>query len=113
MGSGEVKPKKGKVSAIRNFKRPITKKDVRLFLGMCGYYRVFIKQFSTIAMPLTNLTKKSMPNKVKGDSKYKKATSMLKSLLTQAPILSTPDWTKPFILQTDASAFRLGYVLSD
>ena len=37
---------------------------------------------------------------------------MLKSLLTQAPILSTPDWSKPFILQTDASAVGLGYVLS-
>ena len=102
----------GKVSAIRNFNRPITKYDMRSFLGMCEYYQKFIKQFSTMATPLTELTRKSMPNKVKWDSKCEKATSMLKSLLTQAPILSTPDWTKPFILQTDASAFGLGYVLS-
>ena len=63
-------------------------------------------------MLLTELTQKSMPSKVKWDSKCEKATSMLKSLLSQAPILSTPDWTKPFILQSDASAFGLEYVLS-
>ena len=69
-------------------------------------------QFLTIAMPLTELTQKSMPNNVKWDSNCEKATSMLTSLLTQARILSTPDWTKPLILQTDASAFGLGYVLT-
>ena len=53
-----------------------------------------------------------MPIKVKWDSKCEKATSMWKSPLTQAHILSTLDWTRPFILQTDASAFGLGYVLS-
>ena len=54
-----------KALAIKNFKRPITKKDMRSFLGMCEYYQKFIEQFSTIAMPLTELTQKSMPNKVK------------------------------------------------
>ena len=53
-----------------------------------------------------------MPNKVKWDSRCEKAFSMLKNLLTQAPILSTLDWSKPFILQTDASAVGLGYILS-
>ena len=47
-----------KASAIRNFKRSIMKKDVRSFLGMCECYQKFIEQFSTIAMPLTELTRK-------------------------------------------------------
>ena len=47
VGSGTVKPMQGKVSAIREFGRPKTKREVRSFLGMCGYYRKFINNFST------------------------------------------------------------------
>ena len=64
MGSGEVKPMEGKVSAIRNFKRPIMKKDVRSFLVMCGYYLKLIKVISTVANPLTSLTRKYLENKM-------------------------------------------------
>ena len=53
-----------------------------------------------------------MPKQVKWNEKCGKAFIELKEVLTRAPILVTPDWTKPFILQTDASAFGLGYVLS-
>ena len=53
-----------------------------------------------------------MPKQVKWNEKCDKAFIELKEVLTRAPILVTPDWTKPFILQTDASAFGLGYVLS-
>ena len=76
----------GTINAVKEFQQPQSKKDVRAFLGLCGYYRKFIKQFSTIATTLTELTRKSMTNKVKWDSRYEKAFSMLKSLLTQAPI---------------------------
>ena len=47
VGSGTVKPMQGKVSAIREFGRPKTKREVRSFLGMCGYYQKFINNFST------------------------------------------------------------------
>ena len=68
VGGGTIKPMECKVIAVKEFQQQRSKKDVRAFLGLCGYYRKFIKQFSTIAMPLTELTQKSMPNKVKWDS---------------------------------------------
>ena len=93
------------------FKQPKTKKDVHSFLGLCGYYRKFIPNFSSIATLLSDLTRKSMPKQVKWNEKCDKAFIELKEVLTRAPILVMPR-TKPFILQTDASAFGLGYVLS-
>ena len=66
--------------------------------------------FSTMATPLTELTKKRMPNKVKWTTQCDHAFSELKE--ARAPILVTPDWNLPFILQTDASAIGLGYVPS-
>ena len=94
-------------STVKEFQQPWSKKDIKAFLALCGYYQKFIKQFSTIVTPLTELTRKSMPNKVKWGSRSEKAFSMLKCLLTQAFILSTPDWSKPFILQTDWDIFSL------
>ena len=101
-----------KVEAVKTFKQPKTKKDVRSFLGRCGYHRKFIPNFSSIATPFSDLTRKSMPKQVKWNEKCDKAFIELKEILTRAPILVMPDWTKPFILQTDASTFGLGYVLS-
>ena len=79
---------------------------------MCGYYRKFINNFSTIATPLSNLTWKQASNKVVWKKDCQGAFDQLKKALTEAPELVTPDWTKPFILQTDASSYGLGYVLS-
>ena len=110
--NGLVQPMECKVEAVKTFKQPKTKKDVRSFLGLCGYYRKFIPNFSSIATPLSDLTRKSMPKQVKWNEKCDKAFIELKEILTLEPILVMPDWTKPFILQTDASAFGLGYVLS-
>ena len=91
VGGGTIKPMECKVIAVKVFQQPQSKKDVRAFLGLCGYYRKFIKQFSTIATPLTELTRKSMTNKVKWDSRCEKTFSMLKSLLTRH--LSYLHWT--------------------
>ena len=112
VGNGLVQPMECKVAAVKTFKQPKTKKDVRSFLGLCGCYRKLIPNFSSIAAPLSDLTRKIMPKQVKWNEKCNKAFIELKEVLTRAPILVTPVWTKPFILQTDASAFRLGYVLS-
>ena len=112
VGNGSVKPMDCKVSAVKNFREPQTKKDVRWFLGLCGYYRKFVPNFSTVAAPLSELTRKNMPKKVIWTTKCDQAFLELKEALTRAPILMTPDWTLPFILQTDASSTGLGYVLS-
>ena len=112
VGNGLVQPMECKVEAVKTFKQPKTKKDVRSFLGLCGYYRKSIPNFSSIATPLSDLTRKSIPKLFKWNGKCDKVFIEQKEVLTRAPILVTPDWTKPFILQTDASAFGLGYVLS-
>ena len=63
LGNGKVHPLQAKIQAIQDFNQPFTKKkDVRAFLGICGYYRRFIPDFSTIANPLTELTRKDKPN---------------------------------------------------
>ena len=64
VGNGSVKPMDCKVSAVKNFREPQTKKDVRSFLGLCGYYRKFVPNFSTVAAPLSELTRKNRPKKV-------------------------------------------------
>ena len=56
-GSGNIKPVQDKISAIRQFPVPVTKKQIRSFLGLIGFYRKFIPQFSDISVPLTDLTK--------------------------------------------------------
>ena len=112
VGSRQVQPMEGKVTAIRDFERPRTKKEVRSFLGMCGYYRKFISNFSTIATPLSNLTRKNVSNKVVWGKECQQAFDRLKGALMQASVLVTPDWSRPFILQTDTSAYGLGYILS-
>ncbi|XP_033112261.1 uncharacterized protein LOC117113126 [Anneissia japonica] len=68
VGNGEIKPLADKVEAIVNFQRPLTKKHVRAFLGLMGYYRKFIKDYANISAPLVNLTKKDKSNTVKWDS---------------------------------------------
>ena len=85
---------------------------MRTFLGLTGYYRHFIPEYSSIAAPLTDLTKKSSPNQVVWSAQCDGAFVRLKQLLCSSPILQSPDFTRPFILQTDASDRGVGAVLS-
>ena len=101
-----------KVEAIRNYPQPTTKKQVHAFLGLAGYYQGFIPHFSHIAMPLTDLTKKLKPDEVLWTEECQVAFDALKEALSSKPVLHNPDFTKPFILQTDASDYGIGAVLS-
>ena len=75
------------------------------------YYRRLISRYADIALPLTSLTKKALHNTVCWTQECEGAFETLKDLLTSSPILIAPDFTKPFILQADASNIGLGAVL--
>ncbi|WVZ62795.1 hypothetical protein U9M48_012497, partial [Paspalum notatum var. saurae] len=98
-----------KVEDVLNWKQPQTVIEIRSFLGLAGYYRRFIKDFSKIAKPMTALTQKNA--KFAWSSKCEEAFGTLKKLLTSAPVLAQPDITKPFDVYCDASGSGLGCVL--
>ena len=112
VGGGTVKPELDKLQAIREFPIPRTKKQIRSFLGITGYYRRFIPNFASIAVPLTDLTRKSEPEKLAWTPKCSEAFEKLKRMLTSTPVIWNPDFQRPFILQTDASDQGVGAVLS-
>ena len=112
VGNGEVRPEESKLQAVKAFPTPATKKQVRAFLGLTGYYRKFIPGYAEVAAPLTDITRKNAPNKVQWSGSCDKAFSMLKGLLCSQPILKSPDFEQGFILQTDASERGIGAVLS-
>ena len=114
VGGSQVKPEINKLEAVEKFPVPKTKKEVRSFLGLAGYYRRFIKDFASIAVPLTNLTKKKNPDIVTVvlTEECDRAFNTLKNVLTSTPVLSSPNFEQMFILQTDASNYGVGTVLS-
>ncbi|XP_057195726.1 uncharacterized protein LOC130557734 [Triplophysa rosa] len=112
IGRGLIRPQEKKVEAVRSAARPTTKTQVRAFLGLAGYYRCFIPHFSSIASPLTDLTKKGQPETLVWTAKAEAAFRDLKRALTSSPVLYAPDFGCQFILQTDASDTGLGAVLS-
>ncbi|WVZ58909.1 hypothetical protein U9M48_009128 [Paspalum notatum var. saurae] len=98
-----------KVEDVLNWKQPETVTEIRSFLGLAGYYRHFIKDFSKTAKPMTSLTKKNA--KYLWDPKCEEAFISLKKSLTSAPVLAQPDVTKPFDVYCDASGNGLGCVI--
>ena len=112
VGGGSVQPEVSKLDAVESFPTPTTKKDVRAFLGLTGYYRRFIPNFASISASLSDLTKKRCPNLVNWNAKCEEALGHLKKALCSRPVLHSPDFTKQFVLQTDASDRGVGAVLS-
>ena len=99
-----------KVKAVQDWGVPKNLTDVRSFLGLCSYYRRFIPQFSTIAKPLTRLTEKNQG--FNWGDEQEEAWAVLKQKLLTAPILAYPDPQCEFIVDTDASNYGIGAVLS-
>lgn len=108
--SNGVKPNPDKISAIKKFPLPKTPKEIKSFLGLIGYYRKFIKDFAQVTKPLTRCLKKG--SKINHDQEFINSFETCKNLLINAPILQYPDFSKPFILTTDASNIALGAILS-
>ncbi|XP_021346938.1 uncharacterized protein LOC110446222, partial [Mizuhopecten yessoensis] len=111
VGDQRLEPQPEKISAIEQALRPETKTQLRSFLGLAGFYRKFIANFASIAVPLTELTKKGFPNRLEWGDSQEKAFETLKRALTAKPILKLPDLNEDFILRTDASDTGLGAVL--
>jgi hypothetical protein len=98
-----------KVEAVMKGEAPRSPTEVRRFLGLGGYYRRFIQDFSKIVMPLTALTQKNV--KFRWEAAQESAFEMLKQRLSSAPILTLPDGSQDFLVYCDASANGLGCIL--
>jgi hypothetical protein len=98
-----------KVQEVMDWKPPTSVHQIRSFLGLTGYYRRFIPDFSKIAKPMTELLKKEA--KYQWENKCDEAFHTLRKLLTTAPVLAQPDNTQPFDVYCDASGTGLGCVL--
>ena len=95
--AGQALPDPDKVAAIERLLPPTTRSEVRSFLGITGYYRDFVEQYSLKARPLSNLLREDVP--WKWDTACTTAFHLLKSLLTSHPILAIPQPDRPFTLQ--------------
>ncbi|MDZ7612307.1 MAG: RNase H-like domain-containing protein [Flavobacteriaceae bacterium] len=100
----------GKISAVSDWPVPTNLTELRSYLGICGYYRRFVMDFSLVASPLYDLTVKNRP--FNWTQECQQAFDKLKEKLTTAPILRMPNEVDTFILDTDASNFAIGAVLS-
>lgn len=113
VGGGYRNPAELKVQCIKDFPRPDSKTNVRAFLGLTGYYAHYIPHYSVIAAPLTEALKgKEKRAQIKWDEACERAFTTLKELLTKSPVLHAPDYSSPFIVQTDASDIGVGVVLA-
>ncbi|GAU50734.1 hypothetical protein TSUD_410570 [Trifolium subterraneum] len=99
-----------KIDVISTLPYPSCIREIRSFLGHAGFYRRFIKYFSKIALPLSNLLKNDVTFNF--DDACKQAFDFLKKALTSTPIIQPPDWSIPFEIMCDASNYALGAVLT-
>lgn len=102
-----------KLNCIENFPVPTSAKQLRGFIGLCSYYRRFVKNFSSIIAPMTSLlSKRKGKDQIEWNAEAQQAFESLKLALTTAPVLACPDFTHPFTLHCDASSVGIGSVLT-
>eukprot|EP00731_Ephydatia_muelleri_P029484 Em0021g7a len=99
-----------KVEVIAKWPTPQSKRDVQQFLGLANYYRRFIKDFGVIAKPLNRLTEKNTT--FEWSTTCQRAFENLRNCLVEPPVLAYPNYTRDFLLDTDASNCGIGVVLS-
>jgi RNase H-like domain found in reverse transcriptase len=101
IGANGLQIEEKKVEAVVKWPRPTNKVEFQSFLGFANYYRRFIKGFSHMAPPLSNLTKKKVS--FNWIELHEVAFDALKTSFATAPVLKLPDPTKPYVVKTDAS----------
>lgn len=99
-----------KLQPILNYPSPANLKDVRRLMGMVGFYKQFIPNYSTILSPITDLLKKSK-GKLIWTEEAEQALGTLKGILTSPPVLANPDFSQQYVIESDASAVAAGAVL--
>ena len=111
IGGDVINPSNDNLEKVRKTPRPTTKKQVKSFLGLVGYYRDHIPAFAEISASLSDLLKKGMSEQVQWNEAQERAYSLLKEYLLQKPVLKLPDLMKLFVLRTDASGVGVAAVL--
>ena len=111
IGSGHILPQEAKVTAILNFPKPETRKQLRGFLGLVGYYRQHIPHFSSMTASLSEKTSTKHPRKVQWTEQMTSDFEAARKSILTAPLLAAPDMSQPFYLQTDACQSGIGAVL--
>ncbi len=110
IAQGQLQPDPAKIQAVTEWPTPTTRKELQRFLGFANFYRRFIRDYSKVASPLTQLTSSSSP--FQWSLEAASAFSRLKSLFTSAPVLKHPDPSLQFVAEVDASDSGVGAVLS-
>jgi RNase H-like domain found in reverse transcriptase/Reverse transcriptase (RNA-dependent DNA polymerase) len=108
--NGTVQMDDEKVHKVQQWSTPTNVTEIHKFLGFTGYYRYFIQNYSAIAHPLLELTHKATP--WHWTDRQQKVFETLKDKMCTKPILQQPDFSKKFYVQTDASAYGVGAILS-
>ena len=111
IGGGLLKPESDNVQKVLKLERPTTKKQVRSLVGLISYYNKFIPNFSTLTAPLTDLTRKGQPNKIRWTNECQQSLDRIQKWLSSEPILILPDNNRTFIVRTDASMKGIGACL--
>ena len=112
IGGGLIEPDPLKTEAISKHTCPVTKDQLRAFLGLAGYYRRFVHDFASRTSRLTDMTAKKSPARLVWTADALQQFEDVRQTLCSAPILRTPNFDRTFYLQTDASRTGLGAVLA-
>ena len=111
VGRDGLRVMEDKIEAVRSWPVPTTMRELRAFLGLAGYYRRFVKGFSEIALPLTELTRNATHQRLQWGARQQLAFVDLKRALQSTPVLALPDPALPFVVNCDASGYAVGAVL--